>query len=145
MRDLPPYKFTIKIPSDIEPGVYTIAASGTRADGENDDSEYVDIDVERPDAPVSITVEPDKVTFYTTGQKSAVRVVGKYADGSTVDLTKSEQTTYVSTDPNIAKVSKDGFITALAPGSTEIVINQDIIVKVIVGNPRPDLPMPKIR
>jgi hypothetical protein len=137
MRDLPPYKFTIKIPSEIDPGLYSLTASGTKPDGESDDSEFVDIDVERPDVPVSVTVEPSKLEFFTMGGKSALRVIGKYPDGSSVDLTKSEQTTYMSRAPDIVKVSNDGFVTPLAPGSTEIVINGNIIVEVIVRKPRP--------
>jgi hypothetical protein len=77
LRDLPPYKFKIKIPAEIEPGLYSLTAFGVRPNGDLDDSEPVDVDVERRDAPVCITVEPDKLTFYTTGEKTSLRVVGK--------------------------------------------------------------------
>ena len=129
-----PYQFSIQIPSDIQPGMYTLAAWGATASGDTIESEFISIDVERPDSPSSFTVEPASLSLWI-GDQTSLRLVGTYGDSSTVDLTKSTQTSYVSQSPNVATVTADGFVTALGPGSTQIVINGSIVVPVSVSPP----------
>ena len=118
----PPYQFSIQIPPDVTPGLYALTASGAVSPGNGVESDPVSIDVERVDQPVSITAEPSSLTL-AVGERAGLRVVGKYSDNSTVDLTESIQTSYLSKNTAIVTVSKDGFVTAVAPGSTQIIID----------------------
>ncbi len=57
------------------------------------------------------------------GHDMPVRVYGTYGDGAIVDLSQSTQTAYTSQNPNIATVVA-GVVTAIAPGSTTIVVHR---------------------
>jgi hypothetical protein len=95
----PPYQFSIQIPSDIAPGIYTLTASGAISPGNGLDSDPISIDVERPDQPISIRTEPSTGLHLDIGERTGLRVIGKYNDCSTIDLTESTQTTYSSQIP----------------------------------------------
>jgi hypothetical protein len=95
----PPYQFVIQIPANIPPGAYTLSAVGGTASGQIIYSAPVSIDVERSDAPLSLTVQPTMLQM-AIGNSTGLRVLGKYGDGSTVDLTGSSSTSYASNDPD---------------------------------------------
>jgi len=127
----PPYLFDIEIPLTITPGKYQLTAMGKAESGALIQSEPVMIDVERPDLPQKIAAGLRQLDL-TVGAQLPISVTGTYADGSIVDLDKSTQTTFVSQNPAVATVTDEGFVTAVAPGSTEIVINGSLSVPVIV-------------
>jgi len=127
----PPYRFSIHIPSHTTPGLYTLTASGAISPGNGVDSDPISIDVEPSEQPTSLTVEPT-VLVINVGERTGMRVIGKYKDGSVLDLTESTQTRYISQNTKIATVSKDGFVTGVAVGSTNIVIDGRIKLQVIV-------------
>jgi hypothetical protein len=135
----PPYQFSVAIPMTIRPGLYTLTAMGrTTPAGDPVSSSPVSIDVERPDSPVSITADLTTVEL-PVGGKMDILVTGKYSDGSTVDLSSSTKTTYVSQATGIATVDAYGYITAVAPGLTSIVIHhgdRQTVVKAIVSAPQ---------
>jgi hypothetical protein len=126
-----PYRFSIPIPSDLTPGKYTLTANGAIARGVGATSDPIFIDVERPDRPTSLKIEPSNLDM-DVGDQSVLRVIGTYANGSEVDLTTSTQTTFVSRMPSVVTVSGDGLVTAVGPGSTRILINKDFAVEVTV-------------
>ena len=96
MLSAPPYQFTIQIPTTIQPGLYLLTAAGFPSLGQLVSSDPITLDVERPDAPVSITVTPSIFDFFTIGQQGFVDVVGTFADGTKTDLTNSTLTSYSS-------------------------------------------------
>ncbi len=131
----PPYQGSVTIPTRITPGLYTLSAAGrTELDSKLISSDPVYIDVERPDSPESISTGSSRLEL-DIGSSLPIHVYGKYHDGSIADLTKSTQTSYVSQSLSIATVTREGWVTAVAPGSTEIVINQQIAVLVTVDPP----------
>ncbi len=130
----PPYQFSIQIPSDIRPGRYTLTASGAISPEQGAESDPISIDVERPDAPEGMSTDPSSLTLPVGGQ-SGLRVIGYYADGSSVDLSRSTQITYLSQAPGAATVTSEGLVTAVTPGTTNIVINGNMIVPVTVNSP----------
>jgi hypothetical protein len=130
----PPYQFSITVPARIRPGPYTLVAEGRTSSGRQS-SDPVTIDVERTDTPQSIAA--DSHVELAVGDESLVRVVGTYADGSVVDLSRSTRTTYSPDPPGIVSVTREGVVTALAAGSTKIVIqhqNHKTVVKAVVGH-----------
>ncbi len=131
----PPYQFSIQIPSKIRPGRYTLTASGATARGQGAESDPISIDVEPADSPSKIRVEPSSLSL-PVGGRSGLRVIGKYSDGSTVDLSRSTQTTYMSESTSVATVTSEGLVTAVSPGSAQIIIDKTIRVEVTVGRGR---------
>ena len=118
----PPYKFSLHIPRDITPGLYVMTASGVIAPGQGAESKGVSIDVERPDYPMTLNVEPITTIELKVGEEDVLSVVGKYKDGRTATLNGSTQIRFVSLTPKIVTVDKWGNVTAVGVGSTEIVV-----------------------
>jgi hypothetical protein len=127
----PPFQFDIEIPARITPGKYLLTAVGKAESGALVESEPVMIDVERPDLPQKIMTSWRQLDL-TVGEQLSIGVTGSYADGSIVDLDKSTQITFASQNPKVATVTNEGFVTAVAAGSTEIVINGSLSVSIIV-------------
>ena len=127
----PPFVFSIRIPVDITPGQYQITAGGVAQSGQLDSSEPISIDVERPDKPISLKLQPLHLHL-SVGDKIALSVWGTYTDGSVVNLRRSSQITYMSESPSIATVTKDGWVTAAGVGFTKISVNSVFEVLVSV-------------
>jgi len=126
-----PYRFSVRIPPHITPGKYALTAFGQYLNGTNLKSESLTIWVERPGQPLSIQVDPPFLDV-EVGDGSSLRVLGTYADGSEVDLTRSRHTNFVSQSPEIARVSFDGFVDAVRVGVTNIVIDGKFLIPVTV-------------
>jgi hypothetical protein len=117
----PPYQFSVTIPSQIRLGLYSLVAVGSMGSGNPTFSHQVSIDVERADAPQSITTDLSTIDL-PIGGRCGVRVLGTYSDGSTLDLSRSTQTVYEATRKGVVSITKEGLVTGLALGSTDIVI-----------------------
>jgi hypothetical protein len=120
--DLRPIRFQLTIPAQIRPGAYRVTAMGTVSGG-NLESQAITLDVERSDEPSRIWTEPSIIRFEHLGDQIPIRVLGSFADKSEEELTKSNKTTFTSADPNIATVTTDGLVTAVAAGKTSIQIH----------------------
>jgi hypothetical protein len=127
----PPYQFDIEIPMKTTPGKYLLTAVGNAESGALVQSESIMIDVERPDLPQKIAAGSRQLDL-TVGDQLPIGVTGTYADGSIVYLDKSTQTTFASQNSAVATVANEGLVTAVAPGSTAIVIDGSLAVPVIV-------------
>ena len=91
-----PFQFTLQIPTAIKPGPYSLSAAGTLSSGSPVFSSPITLQVERADAPVSLSIQPPLLHFFTIGTTGRVRVLGSFADGTTTDLTNSSLTSYSS-------------------------------------------------
>jgi hypothetical protein len=132
-RKSPPYQFSFTIPNEIALGPAEIDALGATASGDVF-ADPVFIDVERADSPTRITLNHSSIELQA-GDILPVSVYGTYADGSTINLTKSTQTKYEQTDTGVVSVRADGLLTALATGTTTIEVrhkDKRAIVKVTV-------------
>jgi Bacterial Ig-like domain (group 2) len=119
----PPFHFSIHIPKNIKPGVYSLIASGATAPDQVEESEMVLLDVEMPEPPITVRTSPTLMSGMKVGDQDTINVYGKYKDGETASLSNSKQTTFVSLDTTVVTVSDDGLVTAVGPGSTEIVVH----------------------
>ena len=117
----PPYRFSVQIPSHISPRRYTLTAVGAIEAGKGTTSDPISIDVERPDAPVSLTVEPSFLRL-EVGGRGYLRLVATYADTSTADIGQSTLTTCSSDSPDVATVTNDGRVVAAGPGFAKITV-----------------------
>ncbi len=115
-----PMQFTLKIPTEIQPGIYRVTAIG-RTSGGDVESEALTLDVEKPE-PTRIWAEPALLHFTHIGDQIPVRVLGAFADGSSDELTKSTRTSFESANPRVATVNPSGIVTAVSPGKTTITV-----------------------
>ncbi len=116
----PPYRFLVQIPVNTQPGLYSLTAAGFPASGPMVRSAPITVDVERPDAPVSLAALPSNFHFPTISQKGFINVVGKFADGTTTNLTRSTLTTYTS--GGVVTVGAFGEVTPTTFGKDTIQI-----------------------
>jgi hypothetical protein len=134
----PPYQFTIQVPNTIASGSYGITAAGITASGQIVDTDPIGVDIERMDRPLQLTTQISALHMGYAGDGGHVRVYGRFAYGSTVDLTYSSLLAYSSDTPAVATVDTNGLVTAIGPGHANIVITYpgtSIKVPVIVPGP----------
>jgi hypothetical protein len=108
------------------------------------ESAPIQIDIERPDLPVSLsTLASSSLFLETQGEIDRLIVLASSVDGSSrVDVTHSTLVTYVSSNPAIATVDSSGTVTAVAAGTISISVtytlgshNLQISIPVTVQNP----------
>src|SRR5216683_3821885 len=91
-------------------------------------------------APVSIQLAPPQSTFTINGQSTQLSVVGTMPDSSTKDLSLQEKgTLYISSNPAIASVTKDGLVTAVSRGAAIITVRNEgasAAVQISVNTPK---------
>jgi hypothetical protein len=111
-----PAQFSMPVPTGIACRRYMLTAVGATASGQSAQSPTILIDVERPDMPVSLSTLLPGVSFEVIGEKSPMIVLATFSDGSILDVTRSSNITYSSSDATIATVGANGIATAVAPG-----------------------------
>ena len=117
-----PAEFLITIPSKADIGRYTLAAMGRTTAGKLEESDSIDIVVERPDMPVSLS-ELNFTHLYIEAQGSTypLLVLAHFADGSVMDTRESGKVTFHSTDIKIVTVDAAGTARAVATGMAGII------------------------
>ena len=112
----PPYDFSVQVPAAAPAGSYGLVASGAIAPGQLVNSPLSDLDVEPSAAVSSIQISPPSLTFVRAGEYLPLSVTAHFSDGSTMDVTKSTDTKYTSSDTNVATVTPYGLVTAVGTG-----------------------------
>jgi hypothetical protein len=87
-------QFLLTIPTNITPGTYYLTAVGLTSSGDVE-SQPVAIDVEPqyyPSQPLSVAPESPVFNFTAVGDELPIRVIGSFSDGSTLDVTRSSNT-----------------------------------------------------
>ena len=131
----PPYDFTLTIPSNIRPDKYAVTAVGAYAQGQSVTSLPITLVVEPTTTPQSYRTEPETLNDLSVGVKAPLRVIGRFTDGSTANVTFSARTTYSTSDPGVATVDSRGIVTAVAPGKATILVSGSAGVPVSVLQP----------
>jgi uncharacterized protein YjdB len=114
-----PASFSISIPQDTRPGKYMLTAWGTTTANQLRASS-ITVDVERTDLPTSLTANKTQVSLRSEGQPLPLRISGKFADGSVVDVTASSNLAYTSSNTSVATVNNNGVVIAITAGSASI-------------------------
>ncbi|HEY2170022.1 MAG TPA: Ig-like domain-containing protein [Candidatus Angelobacter sp.] len=119
-----PAEFSITIPSKINAcRRYMVTAIGRTPGGAELLESMIDLDVERPDTPVSIvSFQFPSLTLVADpkAQPFHLIILATFADRSNVEVTESSYVTYQSTNDAVATVERFGGVTAVAPGITSI-------------------------
>ncbi|HZE80982.1 MAG TPA: IPT/TIG domain-containing protein [Candidatus Polarisedimenticolia bacterium] len=116
-----PAQFSINIPSNIECGRHILTALGVTASGSLVQSATINLDVERPDMPVSLSSQFQSHTFEAQGQTSPMMLLATFSDGSSLEVTGSSKVTYQSTNATVVNVDATGAATAVATGNASLV------------------------
>jgi IPT/TIG domain len=106
-----PLQFTLTLPTNITPGIYSIGAVGYTSSGDVE-ADPVPLDIERADLPVSLTVQPPSIQLQGVGDSTPISVWGTFADGTALLLSNSTELTYNSNNQAIATVSGQLFANA---------------------------------
>jgi hypothetical protein len=120
MATAAPAQFSVAIPADMACRTHTLTARGRTTAGQ-DASAEVDIDVEKPDVPWSLSALLRQIIFDAQGDSYSIGLLGTFADGSVLDVTESSNVTYSSSNAGVATVEGFGLVTAVAPGKASIV------------------------
>ena len=115
-----PVQLSLSIPVDIALGKHTLTAVGVSASGQVLYSGPVDIDVERADLPARLTINWKKLIFSSQGDSAPVRVYGVFADGTIVDVTRSSNLVFSSSNASVATVDSNGRVRGIAQGAASI-------------------------
>jgi len=62
------------------------------------------------------------ITTLTMGSSIQLRAVVKYADGTSMDVTSNDDTTWNTSDPKVATVDNKGHVTAVEVGTVDVTI-----------------------
>jgi hypothetical protein len=119
-----PAEFSITIPPDISLRRYTLTSMGTTAAGELVESAPIEIDIERPDMPVSLSqVNGGSLILEAPGQSVPLLTLATFSDGQVLDIGGSSLLSFHSTDTKIVTVDETGAVTAVATGTAAIIAN----------------------
>ncbi len=133
-----PFEITFLAPQELGPKLLGVVA---RDQNDNDFTKELTYNVETATPVESIAVMslivggPASVDLIAGVTEEALRVNGTFADGATRDISKSQEITYVSGDPQVATVTTDGLVKAVDSGTTVITItykDQSVVVPVTV-------------
>jgi hypothetical protein len=119
-----PAQFSITIPSNINAcRRYMLTAIGRTAAGVELQESTIDIDIERPDTPVSIIsfqFPSRTLEAKPTEQPFPLIILATFSDRSSIEVTESSYVTYQSNNTAVATVDGRGGLTAVAPGEASI-------------------------
>jgi hypothetical protein len=139
-----PAQFTITIPADIACREYTLTAQGITASRQNAESDPVQIDVERPDLPVSISALTPDIHLSRPGEASPIQLLATFSDGKILDVTESSKVSYSSLNTKVFTIDAKGIVTAVAPGqgvgrTTYTLVNRTVQARIAISIPPPAL------
>ena len=124
IRTAPPYSFVLTLPDGVA-GPKAITAFGMTAGGAGAFSTSITINIETGATLTALNVSPARLSFASAGDQIPITVDGIFADGSTLDITRSSRIAYSTHDASVATVNGTGVVTAVghgATGTTEIVV-----------------------
>jgi hypothetical protein len=119
-----PAELTVTIPSDVnKAGQYPFRAMGATPAGDFVESDFITLDVERDDMPVSLWSQFSKHFFAARGQSVPMMLTATFSDGKTIEVTESPNVTYRSTDTKVVTVDRAGTATAVETGTAAIIVS----------------------
>ncbi len=118
-----PLQFQLTIPSNTPVSPYAVSAIGTVSNGSIVNSSPISLQVDTQGSAILSGTQPSVLRFDAAGERIPLHVIGLLPDGSRLDVTHSVQISYSSQNPQIATVDGQGIVTAVALGSTYIVVS----------------------
>ena len=118
----PPYSFNLTVPSNVI-GPRNLTALGITAPENGIFSPSVLIDSETDAIATALHLNISQIAFQRTGQQMPLNVTAAFADGTSLDITKSSLLNYGSADSTIASVNANGLVTAVGHGTTMLTVS----------------------
>ena len=115
-----PAKVSIVIPKVESARTYMLTAVGVTTTRQRMRLSSILLDVEPSDPPTSLATELNLLTFESQGEEAPIQLLGKFSDGSTMEVTESSNVTYASMNTDVVTVSKTGTIKAVATGEANV-------------------------
>jgi Bacterial Ig-like domain (group 2) len=131
-----PAELLLQVPADISCGKYPVTVDGRTVSGQST-SEFIEVDVERPDTPIQLSFLNDyrQLEFTALGESFHMNVLATFSDGRILDVTQSSRVTYSSSNRNVATVDRTGAITPVGIGNalvSAIYTNGDRNVRIAI-------------
>lgn len=131
-----PGELSVPIPKDIDLGRHRLTVEGRPQAGKESVFAAVEIDVERPDLPVSMTSTLSGLHLNSPGEQFPLEVLADYSDGTTYSVTSSSHISFSSANTEVATVDAYGMVTAIAPGVGSITVKYTLgDTKLSIGIP----------
>ncbi len=116
VKESVPAQLSMTVPRDMRSGSAMLTATGVTEDEQPVDSPTILVDVEREDAPVSMSTDFHSLELTTQGEEFPVQLLAEFADGSYVDVMESSLVSMASSNESVVTISANRMITAVAPG-----------------------------
>jgi hypothetical protein len=131
-----PLRFKLAIPLNAQPGRICIRAADATPNTQRDQiltSPPIWLIIERPDSLMNLAVDPLAILAEYPGVQISLTVTALSTDKSRVYLGQSSLVSFSSSDETVARVDKNGLVTAWEPGNANIVVTYT--------NPAPGAPL----
>ncbi len=122
-----PAELSLRIPPDISCGKYPLYVSGRTISGQSI-SEQIELNVERPDLPVRLSVLNDygQLEFVPGEEPFHMNLLATFSDGRILEVTESARVIYRSSNARVARVDRDFAITPVGIGSASVTATYSI-------------------
>jgi hypothetical protein len=134
-----PAEFTYEVPLDLSCRKYLFTVEAVVESTKTVMSAHAEVDVERRDLPSRLETDVHEVFKEVSPYGYPLRVIGSFADGSSLDLSSSTLIKYESTDTGVATVTEEGIVNGVTPGHAHIKImygagneKRELLVPVVV-------------
>lgn len=136
-----PFQMAIHIPVDAI-GSFALTAIGSNSSGDYYTSADLSLEISPPGVLQALTVVPRDPILLGPGDTAQIHALGSFADGVVRDLTTPGLgTEFSTTNPEIAVVSPEGLLSAVAPGVTALIVRngslQDSVAITVLGASAP--------
>lgn len=120
-KTTPPFEFSLVIPNNFA-GPKKLTAVGIVRPGRGLFSRPVTIIVEPPVPLTELRVDLAQIKLGLPGQQTRLFVTGIFANGTALDITKSPDIRFTSTNTAVAVVDSTGLVEAVAEGTATITV-----------------------
>jgi hypothetical protein len=115
-----PAELSVQIPRDSDCGKYLVSVMGRTVSGQSV-SAYLELDVERPDAPTELAFLNDwRQLELRVGEDFHLNVLATFSDGKILEVTESSHLTYRSSNTKVATVDRNGEIRGIGAGHAAV-------------------------
>jgi hypothetical protein len=115
-----PAELSVQIPRNSDCGKYLVSVSGRTVSGQAV-SAYLELDVERADAPTELAFLNDwRQLDLRAGEDFHLNVLATFSDGSNLEVTDSSYVTYRSSNTRVATVDRNGEIMSKGAGHATV-------------------------
>lgn len=126
-----PFAFNVTFPTNTL-GPQKLTAFAFTGPGEGVFSDSVTLPVLPPNALASLSTEANSIPFSFIGERTQIRVTGKFVTGESADISSLASTVFSSQNNAVAIIDSSGTVTAKGEGQTTITVRNGSASKSII-------------